>query len=78
MALYESRLYVSAYLTTKSLLEICGDELPEVYAYHALFCLYIENEKEYIKYRKIAFEKSPHAAEMLLGNVKPHKKNNKL
>ncbi|RRD02934.1 tetratricopeptide repeat protein [Prevotella sp. OH937_COT-195] len=73
MALYESRLYVSAYLTTKSLLDICGDELPEAYAYHALFCLYTDNEKEYMEYRKIAFEKTPHTAEMLLGNIKPEK-----
>ncbi|MDD7317573.1 MAG: tetratricopeptide repeat protein [Prevotella sp.] len=69
MALYESKLYVSAYLTTVSLIEIYGEEMPEVYAYHALFSLYAGHESEYLKYREIAFEKDPATAEALLGDI---------
>ena len=69
IALYESKLYVSAYLTTVSLVEVCGDEMPEVYAYHALFSLYAGHESEYLKYREIAFEKDPRTAETLLGEI---------
>ena len=69
MALYENRLYTAAYMTTKSLLEICPEEMVEAYAYHALFCYYVRKDDEYLEYRKIAYEKDPKLAEMVLGEI---------
>ena len=69
MALYENRLYTAAYMTTKSLLEICPEEMVEAYAYHALFCYYVRKDDEYLEYRKIAYEKDPKLADMVLGEI---------
>jgi hypothetical protein len=70
MALYENHLYSAAYMTTKSLLNICPDEMSEAYAYHALFCYFVRKDDEYLEYRKIAFEKDPKLAEMVLGEIR--------
>lgn len=70
MSLYENQFYLAAYLTTKSLLEICPDELPEAYAYHALFCYAAHKDDEFREYRKIAFDKDPQQAQSLLGEIK--------
>ena len=70
MALYENHLYSAAYMTTKSLLNICPDEMSEAYAYHALFCYFVRKDDEYMEYRKIAFEKDPKLAEMVLGEIR--------
>lgn len=91
IALYENHLYISAYMTTKSLIDTLthnslisstpGDkqiqeknvttieDMPEVYAYHALFSLYVNHEDEYEEYKKLAYEKDPNVADVVLGGL---------
>jgi hypothetical protein len=44
--------------------------MSEAYAYHALFCYFVRKDDEYLEYRKIAFEKDPKLAEMVLGEIR--------
>ena len=45
------------------------EDMPEVYAYHALFSLYVNHEDEYEEYKKLAYEKDPNVADVVLGGL---------
>ena len=70
VSLYDNRFVKQAYILLKRFFTVYED-YHEGYSYMALCCIDLEKDKEFMKYLKLATEKNPKEARLILGHFFP-------
>ena len=71
VSLYDNRYVQSAYKLLKGFFSLIDDEWKDGYSYMALCCLDLKKNDEFMKYLKLATEKNPKEARIVLGSCFP-------
>ena len=71
VSLYDNRYVSASYKLFKKFFDFVGDDWNEGYSYMALCCWDIKHYDEFLDYLKIAVEKNPREARMVLGHLFP-------
>ena len=71
VSLYDNRYLRSSYMLLKNFFSYMDDEWKDGYAYMALCCLDMKKDDEFLYYLKLACEKNPKEARIVLGGYFP-------
>ena len=71
VSLFENHLVTPAYRLLKQLFKDADEDWNEGYSYMALCCVALKKEDEFMKYLKIAVNKNPKEAKIVLGRLFP-------
>lgn len=71
VSLYDNRYVHSSYILLKSFLKQAVGDWKDGYSYMALCCMDLNKEEEFLHYLKLASEKNPKEAKMVLGHLFP-------
>ena len=71
VSLYDNRYVHSAYILLKSFLKQSDADWKDGYSYMALCCLDLGKQEEFLHYLKVATNKNPKEAKMVLGSLFP-------
>lgn len=72
VSLYDNKYLETSYAMFKKFLEIVGDDFNEGYSYMALCCWDMKHTDEFLHYLKIATERNPKEAKIVLGHMFPN------
>lgn len=71
VSLYDNKYFKTAYAMFKKFFRMTGDDFNEGYSYMALCCWDMKRMKEFMHYLKIAVERNPKEAKIVLNHIFP-------